>query len=190
MLIPSYDFQLFEIPYFSPLQLQEFGIDPYFSAGTPTRYVDYVLNQIAGLTQPSNGRPYAARNGNGPIIPYELQEFFTQRRDNITVYPSGTTPPELQHKGAPVPQQTADRMCTDSDPLWKKIFGICCSAPQQIINGRCTLVSDDSSVGTTTPTGERIGDATKAFFGNLPQGAGVFLVGVVIVILLLLFVRR
>lgn len=194
MYIPSYDFGLFEIPYFSELQANEYGAATRFNANTPTSFVDYSLNQLIGLTQPGNARPYSQRNVSMPIIPYELQEFFRQQQSgNITVYPSGTLPPELQHKGAPV-TQGAKRMCNPNDNSWaewtRKLLGICCTQGITADGKECTLHSDDSNVGTTTPSGGRIGDATKEFFGNLPQGAGVFLIGVVIVVLLILFLRR
>lgn len=191
MLIPSYDFGLFDIREFSPLQAQEFGADTYFSANTPISYVNYAINQLTGLTQPDNPLPYISQGAlrtASPIIPEELQYFF-QQRDNITVYPSGTTPPELQHKGAPVKEGTK-RMCTDADAMWKKIFGVCCMPPTQAVGDKCVLHSDDSSVGTVTPSGERV-DLTSALgLSALPQGAGVFLIGIIILVLLVLFVRK
>ncbi len=122
MYIPSYDFGLFDIRNFSPLQAQEFGADTYFSANTPTSYVNFALNQLQGLTDPRNPYPYVSRSALRPaadIIPRELQQFF-QQKDNITVYPSGQTPPELQHQGPPVRQTAIPKECTWFDKRKRK----------------------------------------------------------------------
>lgn len=194
MYIPSNDFSLFDIPYFSELQANEYGIATRFNANTPASFVDFSLNQLYNLTDPNNRNPYISRRPvSTSIIPDELQDFFRlmQSRDNITVYPSGTTPPELQRKGPPV-QAGAKRMCDPNDKSWaewtRRLLGICCTQGITPDGTQCTLHSDDSSVGTINPSGDRV-DPTKWFEG-LPQGAGVFLIGIVIVILLILFVRK
>lgn len=191
MLIPSYDFGLFEVQNFSPLQAQEFGADTYFSANTPVSYVNYALNQLQGLTDPSNPLPYTSRSTlrvAPPIIPDELRQFF-QQKDNITVYPSGVTPPELRHKGAPV-AQGAKQVCGPNDGLWKRLLGLCCIQAVSADGKECVQHSDDSSVGTVTPSGGRV-DLTSALgLSALPQGAGVFLIGIIILVLLILFVRK
>lgn len=187
MNIPSYDFGLFEIPYFSELQANEYGIATRFQANTPTSYVDFSLNQLYNLMNPANPNPYLARRPNtAQIIPDELQNFF-QQRDNITVYPSGTTPPELQRQGAPV-SQGGKRVCTDSDPFWKRLLGICCIQAVTPDGKQCAQVNDDSSVGTVSPSGDRVNAAD--LLKGLPQGSGVFLLGIIIIVLLILFVRK
>lgn len=189
MYIPSYDFGLFDIQQFSPLQAQEFGADTYFSANTPLSYVNYALNQLMSLTNPNDPRPYNTRGYPAtPIIPTELQDFF-QRKDNVTVYPSGQLPPELQHQGKPVPQG-AKYVCGPNDGFWKRLLGICCIQAVSSDGKECVLRSDDSSVGTTNPSGGRV-DLTSALgLSALPQGAGVFLIGLLVLVLLILFVRR
>jgi|SRR5215813_1496785 len=184
MLIPSYDFGLFDIREFSPLQAQEFGADTYFSANTPLNYVDFALNQFSGLTQPLNPTPYIANSSDvvPTFIPQELQRFF-QNKDSITVYPSGTTPPELQKQGGAVKSK---QIPCEGKPWWWSYLGWCC--PFEIKGDECVLHSDDSSVGY----GGGVSDAIAKTFpiGQLPQGAGVFLVGVIILVLLILFVRK
>lgn len=187
MYVPSYDFGLFDVREFSPLQMNEFGADTYFSANTPLSYVDYALNQMSGLTQPNNPTPYVSQSmiRTAPrIIPEELQQFF-QQRDNITVYPAGQTPPELQHKGGVVSGTTVP--CTGKPWYWRYL-GWCC--PFEIVNGECVLHSDDSSVGIVNPSGGRVDLNSALGLSALPQGAGVFLIGVIILVLLILFVRR
>lgn len=191
MYIPSYDFGLFDIDAFSELQANEYGAMTRFSANTPTSYVDFSLNQLYNLLNPSNPNPYISRMPQTTsIIPQELQQFFQQRQgDAITVYPSGVTPPELQHQGAPVTQATK-RVCTEADGFWKRLLGICCIQAVTPDGKDCALHSDDSSVGTVTPSGGRV-DLTSALgFQSLPQGAGVFLIGILILVLLILFVRK
>lgn len=189
MYIPSYDFGLFDIREFSPLQAQEFGADTYFSANTPVSFVNYAINQLSGLIDPSNPAPYQNNSAiASPIIPYELQQFF-QQKDNITVYPSGITPPELQKKGAPV-KQGAKYVCGPNDGFFKRLLGICCIQAVSADGKECVLHSDDNSVGTVNPSGDRV-DLTSALgLSALPQGAGVFLIGIIILVLLILFVRK
>jgi hypothetical protein len=192
MYIPSYDFGIFDIDAFSELQANEYGAMTRFSGNTPVSYVDFSLNQLYGLLNPSNPYPYISRQPTQTIIPRELQDFFAQK-DKVIVYPSGTVPPELQRQGPPVAQGNKV-MCDPNDTSWsgytKRLLGICCTQGISPDGKSCTLHSDDSSVGTTTPSGERIGDVTAAWFGSLPQGAGVFLIGIAVVILLILFVRK
>ena len=192
MLIPSYDFGLFDIREFSPLQAQEFGADTYFSANTPQSYVNFALNQLTGLTQPNNPMPYLSQSAlrTAPsIIPQELQDFFQQKPDNITVYPNGTLPPDLQHQGKPVPQG-GKYVCGPNDGFWKRLLGICCIQAVSADGKDCVLHSDDSSVGTVNPSGGRVDLTSPLSLGALPQGAGVFLLGIIILVLLILFVRK
>jgi len=49
---------------------------------------------------------------------------------------------------------------------------------------------DTSGIGTTTPTGGKIGEATTEWFKSLPSGSGIFIIAVVVIILLLLFVKK
>lgn len=198
MYIPNFDFGLFEIPYFSELQANEYGIATRFNANTPASYVDLSLNQLFNLMNPNNPQPYISRRPiAAEIFPRELQDFFMSgnfaQKDNITVYPAGTVPPELQRQGPPV-QTGGKRMCNPNDTSWaeytRRLLGICCTQGITPDGRECTLLSNDSSVGTTTPSGDRIGDATSKFFTGLPQGAGVFLIGIAIIVLLILFARR
>lgn len=47
--IPSFDFRLFELPQFSPLQAQEYGAETIFSASDPPWFVDASLAALAGI---------------------------------------------------------------------------------------------------------------------------------------------
>lgn len=194
MYIPSYDFGLFDIDAFSELQAQEFGAMTRFSANTPVSYVDFSLNQLYGLLDRSNPFPYISRQPTEQIIPRELQDFFRfQQGGDVSVYPSGTLPPELQRQGSPVATGNK-KMCDPNDKsFWgytKRLLGVCCTQGITPDGKNCTLHSDDSSVGTTTPSGDRIGDQTKSRFDDLPEGAGTLLIGVIVVVLLILFVRK
>lgn len=180
MYIPSYDFDLFELPQFSPLQAQEFGAETSFRANTPLSFVDWSLNQFAGLMNPSAAFPYIQNQFPSSIDTFfgdtyfqgaeDVRERLRRVRDeaNRALGEAGDTTPSKDCKEG------------------RNILGGC--GP---ILGSKPMKSDDSSVGTVNPSGDRIGTATLGtFFKDLPQGAGIFLIAVVVIILILLFVRK
>ena len=180
MYIPSYDFDLFDLPQFSPLQAQEFGAETSFRANTPLSFVDWSLNQFAGLMNPQASFPYLQRQFPSPITESFGQPFFQ----------GGQTRAEIEAEVARTKQVFDEARAKAASPVQcpdgyspVSVFGIFSYCGKDMKSG-------DSSVGTTTPSGNRIGDATKDFFANLPQGAGIFLIAVAVIILLLLFARK
>jgi hypothetical protein len=189
MYIPSYDFDLFDLPQFSPLQAQEFGAETSFRANTPLSFVDWSLNQFAGLMNPRAAYPYVQSQFPSEIDMRFGQPFFQGAEDvrerlrrvrdeanRVLVEAGGNTQSSI-----PAPTTKSSGCPTGYSPV--SVFGLFSYCGKD-------LKSDDSSVGTTNPSGDRIGDATKDFFANLPPGAGIFLIAVVVIILLLLFVRK
>lgn len=185
MYVPSYDFDLFDLPQFSPLQAQEFGAETSFRANTPLSFVDWSLNQFAGLMNPRASYPYVQSQFPSGIDTNFGEPFFQGAEDvrERLRRVRDEANRALGEAGAAGTKSSGE--CTEG----RNIFGGC--GP---ILGSKTIKSDDSSVGTNTPTGQRIGDATKeslkSIFENLPAGAGVFLIAVVVIILLFLFVKK
>src|SRR5262245_33143086 len=81
MYIPSYDFRIFDLPLYSPLQAQEFGAATSFSANTPTSYIDYSINQLASLSNPSSPFPYIQRQFPYPVDNFDLENYFNSFQD-------------------------------------------------------------------------------------------------------------
>ena len=185
MYIPSYDFNLFKIPNFSSLGAQEFNAMTEFSANTPLSYVDYSLNQLAGLTQPNNAYPYPQNQFPAQIIPYDLQPYFQDTpsaaadrlrklRDQANVI-LGETPQDK----VSVPQSKSDcppgfKRVTPLGITWLSYCGK-------------ELHSDDRGAVKESDVG--LGSFEK-FMNALPQGSGIFLIALVVIILLFLFVRK
>lgn len=193
---PSYDFRLFDIGFVSPLQAQEFGAQTMFRASDPTSFVDYSLNQLAAILQPGNPRPFPQRQLPMPMEEIPFVSFFqagaedTRERlrrvrdeaDRMLREAGGGDVQRFPSGGA----STQKPQCGTTKCIWwerwlGKKDGECCHD---------VLISDDSGVGTTTPTGERAGDATKQWLAALPPGAGVFLIAVAALIFILLFARK
>jgi hypothetical protein len=179
MYIPSYDFRIFELPQFSPLGAQEFGADTMFSANTPTGFIDYSINQLSGLLNPNSPFPYTQRQFPSVIDSFETNTFFQGASD---------TRAKLKQI-----RDEADRLLNEAGGSGdckdgRNILGGC----GPILGNKKVMKSDGdtSGIGTTTPTGGKIGEATVSWFKSLPAGSGVFIIGVAIVILLLLFVKR
>lgn len=180
MYIPSYDFDLFDLPQFSPLQAQEFGAETSFRANTPLSFVDWSLNQFAGLMNPRASYPYVQSQ-----FPSAIDTTF-----GIPFFQGGQTRAEIEAEVARTKQIFDEARAKAANPVQcpegyspVSVFGLFLYCGKD-------MKSDDSYVGTTTPSGNRIGDATKDFFANLPQGAEIFLIAVAVIILLLLFARK
>lgn len=176
MYIPSYDFKLFKIPNFSPLEANEYGAMTQFSANTPLSYVDYSINQLQGLLQPDNAYPYAQRQFPSPVIPYELQSFFqNQSRADIEA--------EVAKRQADYEKAKADVTKPKTCPEGYKpvsvfgIFSYCGKGMQS--DGPGTMKESDVGLGSF-----------EKFLNALPQGSGIFLIALVVIILLFLFVRK
>jgi hypothetical protein len=184
MYVPSYDFRIFDLPQFSPLGAQEFGADTMFSASTPTRFIDYSINQLSGLLNPNSPFPYVQRQFPSVIDSFEVSTFFQGASDTRAKLQQIRDEADrmLQQAGGSNANQSGG--CTEG----RNILGGC----GPILGSKKVMKSDGdtSGVGTTTPTGGRIGQATLSWFESLPKGAATFIIAVVVIILLLLFVKR
>lgn len=195
MYIPSYDFDIFEIPQFSPLQAQEFGAETSFRANTPTSFVDWSLNQFAGLMNPSASFPYVQSQFPSNVDTFFGETYFqgaSQTREKLREIrdeanrllgeAGGNTQTPAPVAKSPAPTAKSNECPKGYSPV--NVLGLFSYCGKD-------LKSDDSSVGTINPSGDRVGDATLGtFFKDLPQGAGIFLIAIVVIILILLFVKR
>lgn len=162
MYIPSYDFRIFDIPYFSPLQAQEFGADTTFSASTPLGYIDNSFNQL--FQQGAS----------------ETRERLRQIRDEA----------DRMYKQAGGNDQTTPQIPNvnkgDCPTGYKRVtpFGIGALS----YCGKELRSDDSGAIGDKrAPPGM---SALETGLNSLPQGAGLFLIAIVAIIFLLLFVRR
>lgn len=187
MYIPSYDFKLFKIPNFSPLEANEYGAMTQFSASTPSSYVDYSINQLAGLMQPNNPNPYSQQQFPSEIIPYELQQFFQDTpsaaaerlrklRDQANEV-LGETPQDKVK--APKPKSDCPPGYSRVNPLGITWLSYC--GKERKFDGQGTMGDKEDTTG--------LGNFEK-FMNALPQGSGIFLIAIVAIILLFLFVKR
>src|SRR5215510_11130766 len=150
MLVPSYDFRIFDIPFFSPLQAQEFGADTTFSASTPLSYVDYSFNQL--FQDSASATRERLRQ-----IRDEADRMYKQAGGQDAKTPS---------------DQTATSDCPAGykrvTPFGIKALSYC---------GKQLRSDDTNAVGDkTAPPGM---GALEAGLNALPQGAGIFLIAVV-----------
>lgn len=162
MYIPSYDFRIFDIPFFSPLQAQEFGADTTFSASTPLSYIDNSFNQ---LFQQSSS---------------ETRERLKQIRDEA----------DRMYKQAGGGDQVTSSVPSvkkaDCPPGYSRVapFGIqrlSYCGKQRVSDGQGTMGDKEAPAGL---------GALETTMNALPQGSAIFLIAVVAIIFLLLFVRR
>ena len=167
MYIPSYDFQIFDLPSFSPLEANEYGADTSFSANTPTWWMQRSLSLLAGLTQPDN------------ILPYINNQFSTAQQTRAEIE-AEVAKRQADYEKAKA-DVTAPKTCPDGyKPV--SVFGIFSYCGKE-------LKSDDSSVGANAKVPPGMQQA-ETLLKALPAGSGIFLIAVVIIIFLLLFVRR
>lgn len=185
---PSYDFRLFDIGWMSPLQANEFGAATSFRASDPTSFVDFSLNQLAGLLNARAANPYPQRQLPGPIEEVPFLRFF-QGDTRAAEIEAARRQADLEREMRRAEEEAAKRGINVWDFLRGRTVRSGGSGP---IAGGGVLKSDGdtSGIGATTPTGGRIGEATKAWFASLPAGAGVFLIGVAALIFILLFARK
>lgn len=171
MLIPNYDFELFELPDFSALEANEFGATTRFQASDPTSWVDYSLNQLYGLVNPQAAYPYTQRQFPSPIVDVPFVNYFQspQGRD--------VTLDEAR-------EVAKRRGCT----VFDLITGNCRPA---IVTGEAgpkdqDILKSDGGDTLSTPGSKKVGEWLEA----LPAGSGVFLIAILAIIFLLLFVGR
>jgi hypothetical protein len=162
MYIPSYDFRIFDIPFFSPLQAQEFGADTTFSASTPISYIDYSFNQL-------------------------FQESASQTRERLRQVRDEADRLYKQAGGADTQAQIPSSKKSDNCPAgYSKVipFGIealSYCGKQRVSDGPGTMGDKEAPAG--------LGKLETAM-NSFPQGSGLFLIAVIAIIFLLLFVRR
>lgn len=166
---PSFDFRLFELPQFSPLQAQEFGAETIFGAADPPWFVDRSIGELFGLGDLALFQGESAE---------AIRERLRRTRDEADRL--------LREAGGSAPAQAPASKCGTTKCHWYERWagkkdGECCHD---------VLTSDDSSVGTISPSGDRVGSGLKEWLEALPSGSGVFLVAVLAIIFLLLFARR
>lgn len=185
---PSYDFRLFDVGWASPLQAGEFGAATSFRASDPTSFVDFSLNQLSGLLNARAANPYPQRQLPATIEEIPFLRYFQGETQRAEVE-AARRQADLEAAMRQAEQEAASRGINVWDFLRGRTVRSGGSGP---IVGGGVLKSDgsDSGVGTTTPTGSRIGEATKAWFASLPAGSGIFLIGVAALIFILLFARK
>ena len=191
MYIPSYDFDIFDLPDFSPLQAQEFGADTSFRANTPTSFLDWSLNQFAGLMNPNAAYPYIQSQFSSKIDTNFGNTFFqsgqgAQTREQIEAEVAAA---KAVYDKAVAKVKEKPTCPPGFSPV--SVFGLFSYC------GKDMLSDGDTS---TLPPGikEKREEEIKKmvlgewgeWFKSLPKGSGVFLIAVVVIILLLLFVRR
>jgi hypothetical protein len=161
MYVPSYDFRIFDIPFFSPLQAQEFGADTTFSASTPINYIDYSFNQLFSQDTPEQAKE-------------RLRKLRDQANEILG---------ETQKVPSPFPTGKKTDTCPDGyskvTPFGIEALSYC--GKQRVSDGQGTMGDKEAPAG--------LGKLETAM-NSLPQGSGLFLIVVVAIIFLLLFVRR
>lgn len=184
---PSYDFRLFDVGWMSPLQANEFGAATSFRASDPTSFVDFSLNQLAGLLNPSAAYPYPQRQLPAPIEEVPFLRFF-------------------QGESAEATRERLRRVREEADRLLREAGGNPGVNIGDVFRGRTVrsgegtgpIVGDkvlkndgkDAPLGDDpTGSGKKMG-ALADWWKALPQGAGVFLIGVAALIFILLFARK
>ena len=192
MYIPSYDFRIFDLPMFSPLQAQEFGADTMFSANTPTNYVDFSINQLSGLTNPNSPFPYVQNQFPAVIDRFNLDDYFATVQDSPQAAKDRLRKlrdqaNEILGENTPAPSpfpNTAKQ--SDCPPGYERVnpLGITWLS----YCGKQLHSDDTNATGNkTAPPGMQ---ALETGLNALPQGAGLFLIAIVAIVFLLLFVRK
>lgn len=190
---PSYDFNLFDVPTFSPLYANELGASTSFSANDPAPYVDFSLGQLIGTIQPNNSLPYPQTQFPAVMSPYPTQPFFS------------TTPPQspypLEPIGPSAATLAAQAAADKARQVWLAALGQYNAAHPGgwIFMPGSNATPAAGAIGATMPGAGGAGDnapsptltdMAKKFFANLPAGAGLFLMGIAILILIFLFARK
>mgnify|MGYP003575383850 CR=1 FL=1 len=191
MYLPSYDFSLFDVQEFSPLQMQEYGAQTTFGASDPVDYVVFSINQLRNIVNPNSAMPYRIRQFPTTIFPDVFPNYFqsesastTRERlqrvrdeaDRLLNQAGGANAP-TQEKPASKP--TSKKGCS----LWDLLTFNCTPAwmtksGDAEAGAGVELKSSDDILGKGSP------------FGNIPAGAGVFIIAILAIIFLLLFARR
>jgi hypothetical protein len=166
--IPSYDFNLFTIPWISPLQAQEYGAETTFRANTPIEYVDYSLNQLQRILNP---------------ITEPLAFFQTPQGRDL---PLGQNPQGSAEYEKEV--QKAREEFEKSVNIFDVLRGRTVRSGEgtgPIVGSKETKSIDDAGIEKST-----VSEQIKEAFAALPPGSGIFLIGIIVIVLLFLFVRK
>jgi hypothetical protein len=215
-LTPSYDFSLFDLPSFNPLTAEEFGASTSFSAADPTQWVDNSLNTLSSYLQPFNPLPYLSNQfpyiTPDLITPQAPQTFFqtpmgTPSRSVLLGGQTGSgTTVNVNVPGSMAQAQAAvDKAKTEAQAALQYAQGACarCQAFNAQTSGQkadCTAAcagigsaSIDNQASGNNPVNflDSIGlKSLSDWLSNLPPNTGLLLLGVAVIILILLFVRR
>jgi hypothetical protein len=160
MYVPSYDFRIFDIPFFSPLQAKEFGADTTFSAATPLNYIDYSFNQLFQQGQQTRA---------------EIESEVSRRKAEY----EKAVQDAIKSGGISIKKSDCPEGYSRVTPFGIEALSYC--GKQRVSDGQGTMGDKEAPAG--------LGKLETAM-NSLPQGSGLFLIAVVAIIFLLLFVRR
>jgi hypothetical protein len=181
---PSYDFRLFDIGWVSPLQANEFGAATSFRASDPTSFVDYSLNQLAGLLDPRAAYSYAQRQLPAPIEDVPVIPFFQGRGRAQT---RAEIEAEVARRQAEFERAKAEAKAPRQCPPGYRpvsVFGLFSYCGKELkSDGEGTMGDDPARSGAKMA-------ALAEWWNTLPQGAGVFLIGLAALIFIFLFIAR
>lgn len=188
MLIPDYDFELFEIPYFSALEANEYGAATRFQSSDPTAWVDYSLNQLYGLVNPQSVRPYPQRQFPTTFEDIPFVDLFqsprSQTRAEIEAeVERNRIAVEKARDAAEAPVQCPEGYSPVS------VFGLFSYCGKDMVSDGKNAPLGDDPTHSGKKAGSIVDEARKAL-ASLPSGSGVFLIAIVAIIFLVLFVRR
>jgi len=177
---PSYDFRLFDVGWASPLQANEFGAATSFRASDPTAFVDYSLNQLAGLLNPRAANPYPQRQLPSPIEEVPFLSYFQGRAQQTRAEIEA----EVARRQAEFEKAKADVKAPKKCPPGYSpvsvfgIFSYC--GKERVSDGEGTM--GDKEAGPWA--------WLESVLNSAPQGAGIFLIAIVALIFIFLFVGR
>jgi hypothetical protein len=201
--IPSFDFEIFDLPNFSPLQANEFGAFTSFSANTPTGFMDYSVDRLLGVLQTPNESPFPVRSFSSDNELENILRFFQSGTGDLPI------PVRPQQTRAEIEaevernRQIYQQAKGDYDRVLQQRTG--CNLID-LITLRCTpailsptgsampkqdkpMVSDGKGV-LGDDASKKVGNSITSFFQALPEGSGIFLLGIVALVFLFLFVRK
>jgi hypothetical protein len=197
--IPSFDFELFDLPNFSPLQANEFGAFTSFSANTPTGFTDYSLDRLLGMLRTPNPIPFQSRPFTNDFELENMLAFFQSQSDRTSV----TDLRDRLRRVRDEAQKKLEEIGDESKPFPTT------TQPEKrgcnladILLGRCTPAILSSTGSATAEPPKPMQSDGKGVLGTegsksigkwieaLPQGTGIFLIGLVALVFLFLFARR
>ena len=178
--VPSFDFQLFQLPEFGELFANEFGASTRFDASMPTRYVDNSLSTLLGLLRPPQ---YSSEL----FTPFSFQDTMADKFNRVL-----QNNPQTELEKAEV-QAARDRTIFErAKDQYKRTQEAlkAATAGDQILCNDCTeeQIAQLKKDGKIVSQSEKILGDTLGF--KITKEMGYLFIGVVILILLLLFARK